>query len=121
MVAHLDGVHLQDVAGFLESGEPRSKYDPNSARPGLAAEMDRLAPDRLGHLHALLFERFSPTSRAGLVYRDCAAARETRENARFDVVAQASCLPVQHTTGWKLCWPHRQDARATLDHARLPS
>ena len=48
-VEHLDrAASVQDVTGFLEPGEPRTKHRPDSARSGLAAEVDRLAPDCAG-------------------------------------------------------------------------
>ena len=83
-VARLDRPHLQNVAGFLEPGEPRAKYDPDSARSGLAAEMDRLAPHCLRHFHALLFERFSETGCLDPSFNPFAnRRREAGESARF--------------------------------------
>src|ERR1700682_4932505 len=43
LVAHLDGADLQNLAGLMEPGELESKHRANSARSGLAIEMDRLA------------------------------------------------------------------------------
>src|SRR5437660_8693356 len=57
MVAHLERPHLQNVAGLLESRQPRPKHHPNPARSRLALEMDRLAPDRFRNLHALLRQK----------------------------------------------------------------
>ena len=76
VVAHLDGSDLQDVAGFLESGESRPKYDPDPARSGLVVEVDRIAADLQWYFHAVLPEgipaadrlarqcRFGPTPEA---------------------------------------------------------
>ncbi len=69
MAEHLDRPHLQNVAGFLEPGQPRPKHHPDFARPGLAPEMGRLASPRLRHLPALLCEEFPASVPLG-----CAAA-----------------------------------------------
>src|SRR5437764_2975989 len=82
MVAHLDRTHLQNVPGFLEPREPRTKHHPDSARSGLAPEMDRLAPHCLRHLHALLLERFSATGRFGSSSPIAICARKARTSSR---------------------------------------
>ncbi len=79
MVARLDRAHLQNVAGLLEPREPRAKHHPDFTRSGLAPEMDRLAPHRLRHLHALLSERLSTSVRAQLLLQ---LHRELRAKSR---------------------------------------
>src|ERR1700674_2104450 len=79
IVAHLDWAHLQNVAGLLESGESRTKYDPDFARSGLASEMGRLASDRFRDFHAVLSEGISTSA-----CRDFASERiavSTRETS----------------------------------------
>jgi hypothetical protein len=66
LVEHVERPHLQDVAGIVEPGESRAKHRPDPARSGLAAEVDRLAADLHGHLHALLPQGFpAPDARRG--------------------------------------------------------
>src|ERR1700730_15327649 len=92
MLAHLDRPHLQNVSGLLEPGHPRTKYDPDSARSGLAAEMDRLAPHCLRHLHALLLERFSAGARLDSSFRGVATpARKARKRPRFLTDLTSAC------------------------------
>src|SRR5688572_25005679 len=84
LAEHLDRPHLQNVAGFLEPGEPWPKHHSNFARPGLAVEMGRLASSRLRHLPPLLCEEFPAP-----VPLSCAAAiseahdRKTRGSFDF--------------------------------------
>src|SRR5205809_715619 len=92
MVANLDGIHLQNVAGLLEPGESRAKHDPDPARSRLVAEMDRLASHCLRHFHALLCERLSTTIRLGSSSNSFAnRRREASESAGFFPSLTSSC------------------------------
>src|SRR6195256_2335087 len=82
-VADLDWADFQNVAGLLESGQSRTKHDPDFARSGLASEMGRLAPDRLRNLHALLSEGFSPPACRDFASRRCANTWQNRERFSF--------------------------------------
>src|ERR1700674_4530852 len=78
IVAHLDWAHLQNVAGLLESGESRTKYDPDFARSRLASDMGRLAAARFGVFNAFLSEGMpTPACRVFASERIAASTRET--------------------------------------------
>src|SRR5437016_13012773 len=62
LVANLERPNLQDVTGVVESGKSRAKHDSNSARPRLALEMDRFAPDRDRRVPVVLREKISAGS-----------------------------------------------------------
>src|SRR5438552_1103833 len=63
MVAHLDRTHLQNLAGIMESGEPRPKHRADFARSGLALEMDRLAAGGDWGVHDVLSPALPETNR----------------------------------------------------------
>src|SRR6266403_5467646 len=63
LVANLERTNLQDVTGVVESGKSRAKHDSNSARPRMALEMDRFAPDRDRRVPVVLREKISATVR----------------------------------------------------------
>src|SRR6266496_910122 len=63
LVANLERPDLQDVAGVVESGESREKHHSNFARPRLALEMDRFAPDRYRRVPVVLCEKIPPAVR----------------------------------------------------------
>src|SRR5438045_8691579 len=92
MVANLDGIHLQNVTGLLEPGESRAKHDPDFARSGLVAEMDRLASHCLRDFHALLCERLSATAQCVFSANPFASRRrEASENAGFLLSLTSTC------------------------------
>src|SRR5207244_5912910 len=63
LVANLERPNLQDVTGVMESGKSRAKHDSNFARPRLALEMDRFAPDRDRRVPVVLREKISAAVR----------------------------------------------------------
>src|SRR5205807_3083169 len=62
-----------DVTGVVESGESRAKHDSNFARPGLALEMDRFAPDCDRRVPVVLCEKISAAVRYRENQTDCFA------------------------------------------------
>src|SRR3954469_2327689 len=81
MVAHLVGTHFQNVASLLEPRQPRSKHNPDIAGPGLASEVDWLAPGRLRHFYALLRKEVPAAFEGGGRSAGVAATRGARERA----------------------------------------
>src|SRR6266550_4808158 len=73
LVANLERPNLQDVTGVVESGESRAKHDSNFARPGLALEMDRFAPDCDRRVPVVLCEKVSAAVRYRENQTDCFA------------------------------------------------
>src|SRR4051812_32305756 len=83
MVAHLVGIDVQNVAGFLEPGKSRTKHDSDSPRSRLALEMDRIAPDRVRNLHVVLCQKIPAAVSNGGAAAHFVSTRQTREGARF--------------------------------------
>src|SRR5437879_5051767 len=73
LVANLERPNLQDVTGVVESGESRAKHDSNFARPRLAPEMDRFAPDCDRRVPVVLCEKISAAVRYRENQTDCFA------------------------------------------------
>src|SRR5437763_7268076 len=73
LVANLERPNLQDVTGVVESGESRAKHDSNFARPRLALEMDRFAPDCDRRVPVVLCEKVSAAVRYRENQTDCFA------------------------------------------------
>src|SRR6185312_15159107 len=78
MVAYLDGTHLQNFSGVLESGKPRTKYSANFARSGLAIEMDRFAARCNRRVHDVLSAAVPKTNRRRTDYGVGSDSRDKR-------------------------------------------
>ena len=78
MVAYLDGTHLQNFSGVLESGKPRTKYSANFARSGLAIEMDRFAHRCNRRVHDVLSAAVPKTNRRRTDYGVGSDSRDKR-------------------------------------------
>src|SRR6187551_2829925 len=87
-VADLERADLQNVTGFLESGESGTKHDSDSARSRLATEMDRIDPDLHRDFHALLPQGFSPANGVSSCHRETGARGEVAAGHGREVEAR---------------------------------
>ena len=83
LVAYLDGTHLQNLSGVLESGKPRAKYRADFARSRLAIEMDRFAARGDRRLHDVLSPAVPKTNRRRTDHAFGSEKRKQLPNALF--------------------------------------
>src|SRR5438874_7771667 len=100
LVANLERPDIQDVAGVVESGEPRAKHDSNFARSRLALEMDRFAPDRDRRVLFVLCEKNSAAVRHRENQTDRCAFSGTARARSCSLVAATPSEAIKAHDAW---------------------